>query len=222
MSAVSNVRSDRAFDVDLRHGAADLDECLLDEELVAVTLTKTSFALRGPLEAWCPGDALRIVQLGTAAAAGGSSAAANAATSGARRREHLEAGAVITLPLWAARALCARGVAVMRPPAGFSDESLRDFRADPFLPLVAQTKGARFFDLGAAVCQYLPVREAARVRSAMLDIFRQRQPSVAVTAMRGGHEMTAAFRDKLTTREQRLLTAHVRDDAQRQEWACGH
>jgi hypothetical protein len=210
------------FGVTLRHPLYDVDELLLEEDRCHLMAAHTAFLMREQLAAFVPGAAV----ISTAGAPGSAAAVSGRGGGGgapATSSRDLETRAVFTSPLWVARALVPRGHAVMATPEGFSETSLREFQAGAFLPLVADTKGLRFFDHGVAVSAFLAPAEAMRVRNAALELYQKRYVAVVVEGIRTG--ATGArdqqLRAKLTTREQALFQSVLQDVLWRADWRHG-
>jgi hypothetical protein len=210
------------FGVNLRHPMYEVDEILLDEDPCQVTINHPGFLLREQLAAFVPSSSVISTpglqqnpsqQLGRTPA--------EQLVIQQQQARDLEERAVIQVPLWVARAaLVPRLHAKMNSPAAFSARSLLDFKSDPFAPLVAETKGARFFDYGVAVSAFLPQNEAKRVREAALDLYRKRYDRVVLEGIRKGTQGTqeSAMRSKLTGREMALYLNVAEDVQARNTW----
>ena len=201
------------FGVNLRHSLYDVDEVLLEEDAVQLTTSHVAFLLTEQLGAFVSGS--KIVSTPGLAAHGQGGGGVVVASP-----RDLEARSVVQAPLWVARALVPRQHAVMNVPEAYSAASLKDFRAGAFLPLVASSKGDRFFDLGVAVSAFLPAAAAKSVRESAIELYRKRYFDVLMEGYKKGNTGTrdAQLRAKLTTREQALYTAVARDIQWRNEW----
>lgn len=209
------------FGVSIRHPLYDVDEILLEEDPCHLTVSHPGFLMREQLAAFVSGSSI-ISTPGITA-----SAARERAAAGQQQQQQqpeqtrdLEERSVIQVPLWVARALVPRLHAKMESPKVFDRASLLDFKSDPFAPLVADTKGARYFDYGVAVSAFLPPNESKRVREAALELYKKRYANVVLEGLKKGTTGThdTRMRAKLTTREQAVYLGVAQDVQERTAW----
>ena len=199
------------FGVSLTHPLYDVDELLLEEDHCNLQTTHASFLMKEQLTAFVSGYSI-VSSPGVMMS--------NNNEQQQQSQRDLEAKAVIQVPLWVARALVPNQHAILISPEKYNSRSLLDFKAGAFLPLVAETKGQRFFDYGCVVSAFLPLAEANRVRDAAMDLYKNRYADVIMEGLKKGSTWTrdASLRAKLTTREQELYNAVAQDVQWRTAW----
>mgnify|MGYP001574493309 FL=1 len=195
-----------------------VDNFLVGEELVRVRFLSPAFMLRRfvsglPSTTAASGEGERRTVGSKAQQHAGSWDGDRVAGGG-----HLDvaSGARASIPLWLAAALHRDGVVQVEPHPLWSTEALMDFKADAWLPSVAQ-RSLRMYEVGAVSASFLASDEERRAQRDRVMLLYQRRLS-AVLMHAASPAAASNARERLAVREAYLLNGALRDAVEKQAW----